>query len=66
MLRGVWNLPGPGIEPVSPCIDRRILHHWTPREVLLSLLRKGINHELPGVLEHSRDEIWAQEEWEYK
>ena len=32
--RRLWNLPGPGIEPVSPCIGRQILNHWTTREVL--------------------------------
>ena len=32
---GMWNLPGPGIEPHVPCIGRRILNHWTTREVPL-------------------------------
>ena len=27
------DLPGPGIEPVSPCIGRWILNHCTTREV---------------------------------
>ena len=30
---GSWDLPGPGVEPVSPCIGRWILNHWTTREV---------------------------------
>ena len=29
----LWNLPGPGIKPVSLCIGRWILNHWTTREV---------------------------------
>ena len=31
---GTWDLPRPGIEPVFPCIGRRILNHRTTREVL--------------------------------
>ena len=30
----MWDLPGPGVEPVSPCIGRQILNHGTTREVL--------------------------------
>ena len=30
---GVWSLPGPGIEPMSPCTGRQILNHWTTKEV---------------------------------
>ena len=30
---GMWNLPGPGLEPRVPCIGRWILNHWTTREV---------------------------------
>ena len=34
LLWGMWNLPGPGMEPVSPAlIGRRILNPWTSREV---------------------------------
>ena len=29
----MWDLPGPGLEPVSPCIGRRILNHCATREV---------------------------------
>ena len=31
MLRGIWDLPRPGIEPVS-CNGKRILYHWTTRK----------------------------------
>ena len=31
--RGMWNLPGPGIEPVFPALAG-ILIHWTTRIVL--------------------------------
>ena len=39
MPRSMWDLPGPGIEPVSPtpCIGRRILNHWTTKEVPLTM-----------------------------
>ena len=34
LLRGMWNLPGPGMEPVSPAlIGRWILNPWTTTEV---------------------------------
>ena len=34
LLWGMWNLPGPGMEPVPPAlIGRRILNPWTSREV---------------------------------
>ena len=34
----LWrDLPGPGIEPIVPCIGRRILKHWTTRKVLFLL-----------------------------
>ena len=47
-----------------PCIGRRILKPWTPRDVLLSLLRKEINHELPSVNTAEMKSGW--EGWEYK
>ena len=28
----MWDLPGPGLEPHVPCIDRQILNHCTTRE----------------------------------
>ena len=31
-LRGTWHLPRPGLEPVFPCIGRRILNHCATRE----------------------------------
>ena len=33
LLQGMWNLPTPGIKPVS--VDRQILIHCTARETLL-------------------------------
>ena len=35
VAQGMWNLPGPGIEPV-PCAGRQTLNHWTTRQVQLS------------------------------
>ena len=32
LLRGMWDLPRPGLEPVSPCIGRQILNHCATRE----------------------------------
>ena len=32
LLRGMWDLPRPGLEPVSPCISRQILNHCATRE----------------------------------
>ena len=33
LLHGMWDLPGPGIEPMSPYTGRQILNHWMTREV---------------------------------
>ena len=33
LLCGMWDLPGPGLEPVSPSIGRQILNHCATREV---------------------------------
>ena len=32
LLRGMWDLPGTGLEPGSPCIGRQILNHCATRE----------------------------------
>ena len=32
LLRGMWDLPRPGLEPMSPCIGRQILNHCATRE----------------------------------
>ena len=37
-LCSLWALPGPGIEPVSPCTSKQILIHCTTREVHPSFL----------------------------
>ena len=29
----MWNLPRAGTELMSPWVDRRILNHWTSRDV---------------------------------
>ena len=28
LLRGMWDLPGPGLEPASPALAGRFLIHW--------------------------------------
>ena len=35
LLHGMWDLPGLGMEPVSPHTLRQTLNHWTAREALL-------------------------------
>ena len=32
-LRGMWDLPGPGLKPVSPALEAGSVNHWTTREV---------------------------------
>ena len=32
LLRGMWDPPRPGLEPVSPCIGRQTLNHCATRE----------------------------------
>ena len=29
LVRGMWDLPGPGIEPVCPALPRQILFRWS-------------------------------------
>ena len=33
-LHGMWDLPGPGLEPMPPALGRRILNHCATREAL--------------------------------
>ena len=33
LLRGMWDLPGPGLEPVSPVLAGGFFNHCTTREV---------------------------------
>ena len=40
LLRGMWDLPRPGLEPVSPALSRQILNHCATREALISSLRQ--------------------------
>ena len=34
LLRGMWDLPRPGLEPVFPALGRRILNHCATREAI--------------------------------
>ena len=36
LLRGMWDLPRPGLEPVSPALAGRFLNHCATREALCS------------------------------
>ena len=38
VARKMWNLLGPGVEPMTPFIGRQILSHWATREVFCCLL----------------------------
>ena len=29
----MWDLPGPGLKPVSPALEAGSVNHWTTREV---------------------------------
>ena len=42
LLRGMWDPPGPGLEPVSPCIGRRILNHCATKEAQKAICNKII------------------------
>ena len=34
-LHGMWDLPRPGVEAVSTCLQE-ILNHWTTRKLLIA------------------------------
>ena len=34
LLQGMWDLPGPGIEPMSPALAKWVLYQWVTREAL--------------------------------
>ena len=38
LLRGMWDLPKPEMEPVSLSLQGGILNHWTTKEALLTFL----------------------------
>ena len=42
LLCGMWDLPGPGLKPMSPALAGGILHHCTTREVPLFLMSKQV------------------------
>ena len=44
LLRGMWDLPGPGIKPVSPALASGFLNHCATREVLAIGLNSVVNH----------------------
>ena len=46
LLRGRWDLPRSGIEPVSPALCRWILYHWATREIhnRENLKKKKLDH----------------------
>ena len=46
--QGMWDLPGPGIETVTPAFGRQILNLWTTRGVQELGLDEAMRVELPG------------------
>ena len=56
----MWDIPGPGIEPVVPCFGRQIPYHWITREAwgflysLFSCIISGQGFQQPSfLLSHS-------------
>ena len=47
LLRGMWDLPGPGLKPAS-CIGRWILNHCATRETLGRLFKWPPMMDFPG------------------
>ena len=41
LLQSVWDLPRPGIAPMSPTTGRQILYHWAAGEVAVHLFLKS-------------------------
>ena len=48
------DLPGPGVEPVSPCTSRQILNNWTTRGVLSIFTLIFTLHLIPSFLQDCR------------
>ena len=61
LLRSMWDLPGPGIEPVSPVLAGRFLTTMPPRKSQIKVLEEkititanvktqmhGFNHRMGG------------------
>ena len=47
LLRSMWDLPGPGLEPMSPALAGRILNHCTTREVPVMHFKGNCSWILP-------------------
>ena len=50
LLQGMWDLPGPGIEPASPALASGFFTHWTTKEILLVIFKyaffRGNYHDI--------------------
>ena len=61
MLRGVWNLPGPGIEPATPVLAGRFLPTWPPGKPLRFLIYAQSDSQSPlsnsGTFHHPSKEL---------
>ena len=42
LLRGMWDLPRPGLKPMSPALGRQTLNHCATREALYVFLLERI------------------------
>ena len=49
LLHSTWNLPGPGIAPVSPALAGEFFNHWTTRGIpgpsIFAFLPRGMSPE---------------------
>ena len=50
----MWDLPGPGLEPMSPASGRRILNHCTTREVLVSVFSSLMGSTINTSARHAK------------
>lgn len=65
LLRSLWNLPGPGVEPVTPALAEWILIHCITREVQAFVLTCQVHHvqcssSVNDIITHSvfRPQLW--------
>ena len=60
LLQGMWDLPGPGIEPESPALQGRLPTTGLPGKVkLLSRVQLFVTPWTIQSLESSRPEYWS-------
>ena len=68
LLRGIWDLPRPGLEPVSPALAGRFSNHCATREALQKIfnvyaLERALTDWLKTTLEDNRQRILIGNWW---